>query len=38
MALYYSRYYLVALLFFLVGPVLMMWNLKRMCLKPVYVP
>lgn len=37
-ALYYSRYYFVALLLFLVGPVLMMWNLKRMCLKPVYVP
>lgn len=37
-ALYYSRYYFAALLLFLVGPALMMWNLKRMCLKPVYVP
>ncbi|MDE6158065.1 MAG: ABC transporter permease, partial [Muribaculaceae bacterium] len=37
-ALYYSRYYFAALLLFLFGPVLLMWNLKRMCLKPVYVP
>ncbi len=36
--LYYSRYYYAALLLFLPVAGLLMWNLKRACLKPVYVP
>ncbi|MCM1066133.1 MAG: ABC transporter permease [Muribaculaceae bacterium] len=36
--LYYSRYYFAALILFIFGPALVVWNLKRMCLKPVYVP
>ena len=37
-ALYYSRLYYAALLLFPLGPALLLWNLRRMCLKPVYVP
>lgn len=37
-AVYYSRLYFVALIVLLFGPALMTWNLKRMALKPVYVP
>lgn len=37
-AVYYSRYYYAILLLFAPVAGLMMWNLKRACLKPVYVP
>ena len=37
-ALYYSRLYFAALLLFPLAVTTMLWNLKRMCLKPVYVP
>lgn len=36
--IYYSRYYFAALLAFPFVACTMLWNLKRMCLKPVYVP
>ncbi|MDE5662169.1 MAG: ABC transporter permease [Muribaculaceae bacterium] len=36
--LYYSRLYFAALLLFPFGAAAMMWNLRRACLKPVYVP
>lgn len=35
---YYVRFDLIVPLFFIAAPFTMMWNLKRMCLKPVYVP
>lgn len=37
-ALYYSRWYFVGLILLIFGPALMLWHLKRYCLKPVYVP
>lgn len=36
--IYYSRYFLTALIFFIIPACLMLWNLKRACKKPVYVP
>ncbi|MCC8118017.1 MAG: ABC transporter permease [Bacteroidales bacterium] len=36
--IYFVRYYFAALLIFLYLPWLAAWNLKRACLKPVYVP
>ncbi len=36
--IYYARYYYMALLLFLYLPWLMAWNLKKACLKPVYIP
>lgn len=36
--IYYARIYYAALLAFLYLPWLMAWNLKKACLKPVYVP
>lgn len=36
--LYYSRYFFCALLLFPVVASAMMWNLRRACVKPVYVP
>lgn len=36
--IYYSRLYYVALLLFPIVAALPLWNLKRHCLKPVYVP
>ena len=36
--LYYSRYYYVALIAFIVLPWPMLWRLKRECIRPVYVP
>lgn len=36
--LYYSRYYFVALLSFPLVACTMLWNLKRACANPVYVP
>lgn len=36
--IYYSRLYYVALLLFPIAAALPLWNLKRHCLKPVYVP
>lgn len=35
---YYSRYYFVALLVFVLVPFLALWNLRRHALKPVYIP
>lgn len=37
-ALYYSRYYFVALLLFPIVGSSLLWKLKRACLNPVYVP
>ncbi|MCH5221992.1 MAG: ABC transporter permease [Muribaculaceae bacterium] len=37
-ALYYSRVYFVALLIFPLIALTGLWNLKRACVKPVYVP
>ena len=36
--LYYSRYYFIALLVFVLVSFIPLFNLKRMCKKPVYVP
>lgn len=36
--LYYSRYYFIALLVFVLASFIPLFNLKRMCKKPVYVP
>lgn len=35
---YYSRYYFVALLVFILMPFLALWNLRRHAMKPVYIP
>lgn len=35
--LYFSRYYYAALILFPILACSMLWNLKRHCLKPVYV-
>ena len=37
-ALYYSRWFFAALLMFPFAGSLLLWNLRRVCLKPVYVP
>lgn len=36
--LYYSRLYFAALLLFPIAGCALLWNLRRACLKPVYVP
>ena len=36
--LYFSRCYYIALLLFPLLGGSMLWHLKKMCLKPVYVP
>lgn len=36
--LYYSRWYYIFLLLFLLLPALGLWKLKRHCLRPIYVP
>lgn len=36
--IYYSRFYYAALLAFIVAAALPLWNLRRHCLRPVYVP
>lgn len=36
--LFYSRWYYIALLLFPMLGGVMLWHLKKMCLKPVYVP
>lgn len=37
-ALYYSRWYFISLLLFPLIASLLLWRLKRACLKPVYIP
>ena len=37
-ALYYSRYFFIALMLFPVVASTMLWHLKRACVNPVYVP
>lgn len=37
-ALYYSRWFFAALIMFPLAGSLLLWNLRRACLKPVYVP
>lgn len=36
--LYYSRYFYVALIMFVLGACAIAWRLKKRCLNPVYVP
>ncbi|MBQ1722533.1 MAG: ABC transporter permease [Muribaculaceae bacterium] len=36
--IYYSRYYYVALVVFIVLPMFMVWRLKNACKNPVYLP
>ncbi len=36
--IYYSRYYYVALVIFIVLPMFMVWRLRRWCINHVYVP
>ncbi len=36
--LYYSRYYFIALLIFILVSFIPLFNLKRMCRRPVYIP
>ena len=36
--LYYSRYYFMALLIFVLLSFVPLFNLKRMCRRPVYIP